>query len=77
MCRKVVVNRGEKEIETPREFLAHFGFLPENGDIEIELDLCLCGFDIEAILNERGIPFKDIHDDLFVGDGLDLLTSPA
>ena len=47
MCNIVVINRGEKEIETPRQFEEHFGFLPDkdinynsygnNGAFEIPL----------------------------------------
>jgi hypothetical protein len=28
MCNIVIINRGEKEIGTPAEFLEHFEFLP-------------------------------------------------
>lgn len=75
MCRKIVINRGEKEIETPRQFLAHFGLLPEN-EGEIEMDLCLCGYDIEGTLTANKIQFLEIDDDLFVGE-LDLIVIPA
>ena len=29
MCNIVVINKGEKEIETPRQFLEYFGFMPD------------------------------------------------
>ena len=81
MCRKIIINRGEKEIETPRQFLEHFGFLPQK-EIpalpfeESELDLCLCGFDIEGTFTSNQVAYVDIRDDLFVGE-LDLISSSA
>ena len=36
MCFLVLANRGQKEIESPRQFLEHFGFLP---DIDINNDI--------------------------------------
>jgi len=60
MCSTVVINRGEKEIETPRQFQDHFGFLPDK-DIHytaIDMDSCLCQCDIESTFDTEGIDFK-------------------
>jgi hypothetical protein len=70
MCSTVVINRGEKEIETPRQFQDHFGFLPDK-DINytaIDMDYCLCQCDIETTLTEKGIPFKKDCGDIYVGE---------
>lgn len=68
MCQKVIINRGEKEIESPNEFKQHFGFLPkdaENG----ELDLCMCNCDLDATFIENGIEYGICaFGDYYVGD---------
>lgn len=69
MCNIVVINRGEKEIETPRQFEEHFGFLPDK-DINynsIEIDYCLCQCDIEETFKAKNIPFKKDCGDFYVG----------
>ena len=74
MCEIIVINRGEKQIETPRQFEQHFGFLPK--DIlhdSIDMDCCLCQCDIEQEFNENNIPFKMILGDFYVGE-LDKVT---
>jgi len=67
MCNIVVINRGQKEISTPREFFKHFGFMPDldfNFDTQ-GMDECLCNCDIERELIKKGIEFTndcgDIH----------------
>ena len=40
MCQIVVINRGEKEIVTPRQFKEHFGF-DVSKNVK-EQDECLC-----------------------------------
>jgi len=69
MCNIVVINKGEKEIETPRQFQEHFGFMPdvEIGHNKIEPDYCLCQCDCEKALNENNIPFKKDCGDIYVG----------
>ena len=59
MCNRVVINKGEKEIETPRQFLEHFGFMPEKelGHNNIVMDYCLCQCDVEQALIDNHIPF--------------------
>ena len=78
MCKKVVINRGEKELSTPREFQNHFGFPPlkdelyslkENeGYSERELDECLCSADIQKTLRQNEIHFKSYWGDVYVGE---------
>jgi hypothetical protein len=70
MCNIVVINRGEKEIGTPAQFLEHFGFLPEKCDPDdiLEMDCCLCQCDLEETFLLRNIPFKMDCCDFFVGD---------
>jgi hypothetical protein len=68
MCNIVVINKGEKEISTPREFLEHFGFYPDYETcLKISLDECLCHCDIEKELERNNIPFKTDCGDIYVG----------
>lgn len=67
MCNIIVINRGEKEIESPRQFLEHFGFMPDRLIHPIEMDACLCHCDIEKAFNDKDIPFKKDCGDFFVG----------
>jgi len=69
MCYLIVINRGEKEIETPRQFLEHFGFMPKK-EFEhgvIELDYCLCQCNYEQALIDNKILFKKDCGDVYVG----------
>ena len=64
----VVINKGEKEISTPRQFLEHFGFYPDYETcLKISLDECLCHCDIEKELERNNIPFKTDCGDIYVG----------
>ena len=76
MCVIIVINRGEKEIETPAQFHEHFKFelnAPEGVLDEEWKGECLCPFPIGAILKEHGIDFKsDYTGDYYVGQ-LDLI----
>ncbi len=68
MCRIIVINKGEKEIGTPRDFINHFGLNP---DIDFKadndnLDECLCHCDIEEVLNLKGIFFEAEDEDVFI-----------
>jgi len=69
MCNIVVINRGEKEIETPRQFLEHFGFEAPKEEYytTVDMDCCLCQVDIEKALTEHNIPFKTDCGDFYVG----------
>ena len=76
MCYIVVINKGEKEIETPRQFVEHFGFMPDN-EIDypnIQMDDCLCQCDVEKALKQNNIPFKKDWGDIYVGMLNDLVT---
>ena len=70
MCVTVVINRGEKEIGTPREFREHFGFdAPlEPYYKEVVPDACLCQVDIEKAFKDNNIPYKFDYMDYYVGD---------
>ncbi len=70
MCNVVVINRGEKEIETPRQFQAHFGFPAEKDThyTEVTLDLCLCQCCLEETFKQNNIPFKFDGSDYYVGE---------
>lgn len=69
MCEIVVVNRGEKEIETPRQFQEHFGFLPNvhNKYSESELDMCLCSCDLDETFKQKEIEYARWRGDFYVG----------
>jgi hypothetical protein len=67
MCRIIVINRGENEVGTPREFLEHFGFMPANPLKQTNIDECLCQFDIEGTFKRNNIPFKISDGDIYVG----------
>lgn len=69
MCGIVVINRGEKEIETPRQFEQHFGFMPEKdfGFNDIQIDACLCQCDLETTFKKNNIEFKTDWGDFYVG----------
>ena len=78
MCKSVVINRGEKEITTPREFKNHFGYLPTKHDFyaleeneqfsEQELDSCLCFADIVSTLRLNEVQFKNYLGNIYVGE---------
>lgn len=67
MCNIVVINKGEKEIETPRQFLEHFGFMPDEDLKQINIDECLCSCDIEKALKYNKIEFKKDCGDIYIG----------
>lgn len=69
MCEIIVINRGEKEIGTPREFKNHFGFdaEPWDNNDDVELDMCLCQVNVEKTLCDNNIPFIADTGDVYVG----------
>ncbi len=69
MCNIIVINRGEKEIESPRQFKEHFGILPINAECysSDELDACLCHCDVDETFNQNNIEYKKDCGDYFVG----------
>ena len=71
MCGILVINRGEKELSTPRQFAEHFGFYPVGFSPKSpeELDACLCQCKIEETLKDHNIEFKrDYNGDWYIGD---------
>ena len=69
MCNIVVINKGEKEIGTPRQFLEHFGFMPDKHIYynSIGMDECLCCCDVEKELKRNNIEYKKDCGDFYVG----------
>jgi len=69
MCNIVVINRGEIEIGTPKEFLTYFGFPPQKNEHYKGMDVnaCLCQCDIEETLIKNKIEFKKDCGDIYVG----------
>lgn len=70
MCNIVVINRGEIEIGTPKEFLEHFGFEAEKEEYydTVNIEACLCQCDVEKTFIEKGIEFKKACGDYYVGE---------
>ena len=68
MCNIVVINRGEKEIETPRQFLEHFGFEAPKEECyrSVDMDSCLCQVDVEKALTLNNISFEIDCGDFYV-----------
>lgn len=60
MCDKIIINGGDKEIETPAQFLEHFEFMPKmfKEYANIDMNSCLCQVDIETSFIENNIFFK-------------------
>lgn len=60
MCNRIVINKDEKEIETPAEFYEHFGFnaFKEEHHNTIIMDACLCQVDVDKSLKEHNVEFK-------------------
>jgi len=76
MCQKIIVNRGEIEIESVGDLCRYFSL----GNIESEgrklnPSECLCPVDIEALLQYRKVPFIYTGGDCFIGTGLNDLKS--
>ena len=76
MCGIIIVNLGEKEIETPKEFKEHFGFEAPIAEHykTIDMDACLCQVDVELAFDSHNITFKKDCGDYYVGM-LDMVNS--
>lgn len=78
MCYVVVVDRGEKELETPKEVKEHFGIelSPYWCYNEVYEDACLCQLDLEKMFDENNIPYKYEPSSMWyhVGGNLDELV---
>jgi len=70
MCGIIVINRGEKEIGTPKEFKDHFGFEAPKEEYydTVDMNSCLCQVDVEKALTDNNIKFKKDCGDIYVGD---------
>ena len=70
MCQIIIINKGEKEISTPRQFLEHFKFLPISNEYlgaKLEMNDCLCQCDIDLTFNNAMVKYKEICGDYYVG----------
>lgn len=69
MCQIIVINRGEKEITNPRQFIDHFGFMPITNDCceLLEYEFCLCPCNLDKTFIDNGILFKKDCGDYYVG----------
>lgn len=67
MCFTLVINRGEYEIQSPRQFNDFFGKNLIKVKSKKYLDYCMCGvnFDIEKYLKEQEIFFQPIGGDIY------------
>lgn len=78
MCTKILINRGEKEIQTVREFKEHFGadiLIPADANDVVLDDCCLCQIDVGAELKRLNIPFAYDYCDYYIGEGIELITT--
>jgi hypothetical protein len=70
MCQQVIINRGEIEIQTVRQFREYFKtdtIVPDDAYDKIDDDCCLCQIDIGAELRRLNIPHKWDFMDYYVG----------
>ncbi len=65
MCRIIVVNNGQIEISTPRQFKEYFKSIPIGCTGEFD-DECLCPIDISGSLDKLGIKYEVIDGDYYV-----------
>lgn len=73
MCQMVLVNRGEIEIGTVKQFKEYFKvdvLIPDDAYDVVMDDCCLCQIDIEAELKKLNVPFVFDYCDYYVGEGL-------
>jgi len=74
MCDKIIVDKGRIEIETPQDFIDHFGFTPIIEELSyhrLNMSACLCQIDIKASLDSMDIPHVfeyGTSGDAYVGD---------
>lgn len=67
MCTLIVINKGEKEIETPKQFLEYFEKELIGYELETE-DCCLCGYDLEKELKSLEVIYKIDCGDIYIDD---------
>jgi hypothetical protein len=65
MCVSIIINAGEKEIQTPAQFEKHFKL--DSGLLDEDKELCLCNMDVDMIFYEYEIPYKMVQGDYYVG----------
>lgn len=69
MCSKIIINRGEKEIQSLNDFLSFFKNhnFPFLDAMTEKTETCLCAIDIEAFLKSKGFSFKTYLEDFYIG----------
>ena len=69
MCSIIVINRGEKEIESIDDFMNHFDCekLPWLEKISDKKDTCLCAIDVRNYLESQDCSFKTHFGDYYIG----------
>jgi hypothetical protein len=73
MCQTIVINRGERELDSVKDFEEYFNTEieippnPTNADIILK-DCCLCQIDIPKELGKMGIEYKYDFVNYYVGD---------
>jgi hypothetical protein len=60
MCQTIVINNGEHELETPREFIEFFGFEPllNKHYKSLNINSCFCQCDLESTFKANNITFE-------------------
>ena len=75
MCQIIVINRGEKQIETPKQLIEHFNLsenqikkhldLIEKEDIEKD-DCCICDIDLDLLFADLEVKYVEIDGDYYL-----------
>ena len=79
MCSKLVVNRGDIEIETVKQFREYFNTelkIPDYAIDVVDDDCCLCQIDVETALKQMNVPYVYDFCDYYIGTGLDEIEVP-
>lgn len=74
MCTKIVVNLGELEIQSVKQFKEYFK-VEFTDPSNIDSDCCLCQIDVGAELIKLKIPYAWDFRDYYVGEGLEKVGS--
>lgn len=67
MCPKIIINKGEKEIETIADFYNHFK-PNQKGILTKAYNVCLCGVDIDDFFENKKTPYKRVDGEYFIGE---------
>jgi len=58
MCQTIVINNGEKTLQTVREFKKHFNLIGLDEDVLVVDDWCLCQIDVGEELKKLNIEYE-------------------